>query len=154
MNEFEKLLVDLRRTGVEFILVGGMAVALAGYVRATEDVDILIRVDEENVVQLLSCLERFEESVADELHPEDFALEEGAIRVVGDFPLDVFTVMSGNKYGDLLPLTDKHGIEGTTVTYLNAEGLIKLKSESLRAKDQLDVRVLEEILREQDREGS
>jgi hypothetical protein len=37
---FEKLLVHLAKGDVDFILVGGLAVTLQGYVRFTEDVDI------------------------------------------------------------------------------------------------------------------
>lgn len=39
---FEKLLVLLADAKVDFLLVGGLAVTLQGYVRFTEDVDILI----------------------------------------------------------------------------------------------------------------
>ena len=36
---FEKLLALLAESGVRFIVVGGVAVAIQGYVRLTEDVD-------------------------------------------------------------------------------------------------------------------
>lgn len=39
---YEKLLVNLARADVKFIVVGGMAVALNGFLRTTEDVAILI----------------------------------------------------------------------------------------------------------------
>ena len=39
---YEKLLAKLARAEVKFIIVGGVAVALNGFVRTTEDVDILI----------------------------------------------------------------------------------------------------------------
>jgi len=42
MNPFEKLLVALAEAEVRFVTVGGMACAFNGYVRATQDVDILI----------------------------------------------------------------------------------------------------------------
>jgi hypothetical protein len=38
----EKLLVELVRANVNFIVVGGIAVALNGFLRTTEDVDILV----------------------------------------------------------------------------------------------------------------
>ena len=38
----EKLLARLAESGVRVILVGGLAVALHGYVRLTEDVAILL----------------------------------------------------------------------------------------------------------------
>jgi hypothetical protein len=40
--QFEKLLVELARHNVDFAVVGGVAVSLNGFVRATDDVDILV----------------------------------------------------------------------------------------------------------------
>ncbi|NRB73415.1 MAG: hypothetical protein HRU46_03570 [Verrucomicrobiales bacterium] len=37
---FEKLLVGLSKAKDDFVLVGGLAVSLNGYVRLTEDVDL------------------------------------------------------------------------------------------------------------------
>lgn len=150
MNAFERLLADLNEAGVEFVLVGGLAVALCGHIRATEDVDILIHTEGGNVARLLSGLETFGEGVARELRVEDFTLEEGAIRIVEDFPLDVFTQMSGYAYEDLLPYTEQHTVGDATIRHLNIEGLLMLKSDSLRPKDQLDVQALQAIQREQD----
>ena len=39
---FEKLLVLLAEPGVHFIMVGGVAVTLQGYVRLAENVDLLV----------------------------------------------------------------------------------------------------------------
>jgi len=49
---YEKLLAKLARAEIEFIIVGGVAVALNGFVRTTE-VDILIESSAENVTRLL-----------------------------------------------------------------------------------------------------
>jgi uncharacterized nucleotidyltransferase DUF6036 len=50
---YEKLLANLAHAEVKFIIVGGVAVALNGFVRTTEDVDILIESSSENVRRLL-----------------------------------------------------------------------------------------------------
>ncbi len=147
MDTFEKLLAGLCRCDVDYILVGGLAVALCGYVRATMDVDILVRADSANVARMLACLQRFGEGAARELAVEDFAVEEGAIRIVEDFPLDVFTLMNGQTYEDLLPLTALHEVEDVAIRHLTPEGLIRLKAGSLRPKDRLDVEALQAILR-------
>ncbi len=150
MDTFEKLLVGLRRSGVDYILVGGLAVMLCGYTRTTMDVDILVRHNSNNLERMLRALEDFGEGSAQELEVEDFTLEEGAIRVVEDFPLDIFTQMSGHTYEDLLSLTDEHQVRGVKIHYLNPEGLILLKEDSLRPKDQLDVQALKSIQRGRD----
>lgn len=48
MNMFE-LLKMLDEAGVEFVLVGGLAVALHGYHRVTMDVDVVVSMNEENL---------------------------------------------------------------------------------------------------------
>jgi len=64
---YEKLLAKLARAEVKFIIVGGVAVALNGFVRTTEDVDILIDASAENVIRLLDELRNFGEGHAREL---------------------------------------------------------------------------------------
>ena len=83
-------------------MVGGVAVALNGFVRTTEDVDILIERSPENVARLLDALSGFGEGHARDLTAADFDEAEGAIRIIEDFPLDVFTVMRGKRYADLI----------------------------------------------------
>ena len=138
----------MSRHDVKYILVGGLAVALCGFVRATLDVDILIQSRKDNIRRLLERLQNFGEGHARELETSDFKVEEGSIRIVEDFAVDVFTLMSGNTYEDLLPLTARHSLGDVDVVYLNAEGLIVLKAESLRPQDQIDVQALRNILRD------
>jgi predicted nucleotidyltransferase len=145
---YEKLLVDLARADVRFIVVGGVAVALNGFVRTTEDVDILIDRSPGNVGQLLTALASFGEGHARELSWADFDEAEGAIRVVEDFPLDIFTVMRGHRYADLIDSAEQTDIGGAAIRFLNADGLIRLKENSGREKDQIDIAALRKLARE------
>ena len=79
---FEKLLVILAEGGVGFVIVGGVAVTLHGYVRLTEDVDILLESSPANIQRFLDSLADYGEGFARELSQEDFTDEEGAIRIV------------------------------------------------------------------------
>lgn len=145
-HTFESLLADLARAGVDFIVVGGLAVALAGFPRMTDDVDLLINASPGNVARLLGALESFGEGAARELTPADFPLEEGAVRVAEHFDLDLFTLMNGWTYHDLSSMAVTHDVAGVPVRFLGAEGLLRLKQDSLRPKDQLDVQVLRSLL--------
>lgn len=147
-SAFERLLGDLSKADVDYILVGGLAVAFCGHVRATEDVDILVQVDDENLARLLEVLADFGEGAATELDMDDFELKEGAVRVVEDFPLDIFTQMSGYRYGDLESMTEMRRVNDHSVHHLNIEGLIALKKDSHRPKDQMDVAALRRIQEE------
>src|SRR6478752_5683683 len=147
---YEKLLAKLARADLKFIIVGGVAVALNGFVRATEDVDILIDSSAENVARLLDNLRNFGEGHARELSPADFSDSEGAIRIIEDFPLDVFTIMRAKRYADLVGATKTTRIDDVDVRYLNAEALIALKNHSQRDQDRIDVSALRSL---QDKNG-
>jgi hypothetical protein len=146
MTTFESVLAGLARDGVRFVVVGGLAVLRAGFVRLTEDVDILIEATEANVRSFLASIEAFSPAAAS-LSPADFPLEEGALRFAESFSVDVFTLMSGHTYADLLAQSEAYDVRGESVRFLGAEGLIRLKKDSLRPKDQIDVDALRAILR-------
>ncbi len=147
-HTFESLLAALGRGGVEFILVGGLAVAFSGYPRATFDLDILVEDSEENLERLLAVLRGFGSGSVRELSPADFTREEGCIRVNEDFPVDIFTLMNGKTYADLLPLSQPQTVANVTIRSLGPRGLILLKQGSLRPQDRLDVEVLRRNLEE------
>lgn len=147
MDTFASVLAALARADVDLIVVGGLAVAFAGFARVTDDVDILVDAEPDNLGRMLAVLEGFGEGAARELSPDDFPLEEGCVRVAEHFDLDIFTLMSGHAYADLLPMTDTHDVDGVPVRHLTADGLIRLKGDSLRPKDQLDVAALRAIQR-------
>jgi predicted nucleotidyltransferase len=148
---YEKLLESLARAEVKFIIVGGVAVALNGFVRTTEDVAILIERSPENIIRLLQTLARFGEGHARELTSADFDDAEGAIRIIEDFPLDVFTVLRGKSYSDLIHSARQTRIHNVAVNYLGAEALISLKENSQREKDQIDVSALRAAKRRDER---
>ena len=142
---YEKLLAKLARAEVKFFIVGGVAVALNGFVRTTEDVDILIDASSDNIGRLLDALGDFGEGHARQLRIADFSDSEGAIRIIEDFPLDVFTMMRGKRYADLVGATKTTQIDNVEVRYLNAQGLIALKGDSQRDQDRIDVSVLRSL---------
>jgi hypothetical protein len=145
--QFEKLLVALARSGVDFAVVGGLAVGMNGYARATKDADIIVSEAPDNIRRLLDCLSNWGEGWARELAVEEFQPQEGSIRVVEDFPLDIFTRLRGRSLEDFRPRLRKHETNGVTIPYLSPEDLIHCKEGSWREKDQHDVSVMKEILR-------
>jgi hypothetical protein len=50
------ILAELSREGVEFLVIGGVAVGFHGYVRATKDVDIVPAPDPQNLERLARVL--------------------------------------------------------------------------------------------------
>lgn len=145
-SQFEKLLVELARGGVDFAVVGGVAVSLNGFVRATDDLDILTSGTAGNVQRLLEVLGNWGEGFARELKIEDFVPREGSIRVMEDFELDIFTQMRGKTLDDFRPRLRVLETSGIRIPYLAPEDLIFLKQTSWREKDQIDVSTLRRLL--------
>lgn len=141
------MLADLARAQVDFAVVGGLAVILNGYPRLTVDVDILVEDSTENLNRLLSQLRLWGEGWARELQPEDFLAQEGCIRVIEEFELDIFTRLRGHPLDDFRPRMRVIRSADLDIPYLAPEDLILLKEGSWREKDQLDVAALREILR-------
>lgn len=80
-----------------------------------------------------------------ELTAADFSDSEGAIRIIEDFPLDMFTIVRGKRYADLVGTTKATRIDDFEIRYLNAEGLIALKGDSHRDQDRIDVSALRSL---------
>ncbi len=144
--QFEKLLAELVRSEVDFAVVGGIAISLNGYVRATDDADIIVAEAPDNIRRVLKCLEGWGEGWARELKEEDFVPQEGSIRVMEDFDLDIFTRMRGKSLDDFRPRLRYLETSGVRIPYISPQDLIYLKQGSWRDKDKLDVLAMQEII--------
>ncbi|MDB4265506.1 hypothetical protein N9891_02010 [bacterium] len=145
---FGRSSVRLARADVRFVVVGGIAVSLQGYVRLTEDVDILIDREEGNVLRFLNSLADYGEGFAREFFLEDFGPEEGALRLIEESEgcqLDIFTVMSRKSYFELAEDAEVFEVQGVEVLYASKKSLIELKSNTEREKDQLDVQAFKKL---------
>ena len=123
-----------------------MAVSLNGYVRATDDVGIIISTAPENIRKLLQCLMQWGEGWARELKEDDFSIETGAVRLIEDFALDMFVWMRGKSLDDFRPRLRHLEAGGVRIPYLAPEDLIFLKEGSWREKDKFDVQAMREIM--------
>jgi hypothetical protein len=92
---------------VVFVIVGGVAVTLHGYVRLAEDMDLLVWDDPE---VLGACCPRhgrrlFGQGFVCELKPSDFNNSKGATRIVeatGGCLVGIFTRMTGERFEDVV----------------------------------------------------
>src|SRR5689334_2023040 len=58
IGEIERLVTELARAGVRYVVVGGVGVVLHGYLRATEDLDVVIDSEPANLNRLHEVLRR------------------------------------------------------------------------------------------------
>ena len=61
-------------------------------------------------------------------------MEEGAVRVNEDFPVDLFTLMRSRTFADFAATARRLEIDEVVVRYFASESLIELKSASAREK--------------------
>ena len=146
ISRFEKLLAALVTDCADFAVVNGLAVIFNGYPRLTLDADILVDDRPANLRRLLDCLAGWGEGWARELKPEDFVAQEGSIRVMEEFDLDIFTRMGGKTLDDFRPRLRHLDTDSVRIPYLSPADLIFLKQDSWREKDKLDVLAMREIL--------
>jgi hypothetical protein len=141
-----RLLARFNEEGVEYVLVGGQAVRLNGYLRATEDIDVLIRASRVNGEKIIRALSFLASSA--ELKPEWFAPDYGGdvenIRVADDLLVDLLFAANGETYESIQQHVRELDIEGVRIKVLNIDGLLKTKTD-YREKDVLDKRVLMRI---------
>lgn len=148
ITSYEELLDRLVKERVKFALAGGLAVCLNGFVRTTDDVDILIDNSPDNVARLARCLADFGEGHGRDLTPADLTDEPGAVRIQEDFSLDLFVRMNGKTLADLSPWIGYYALKsGAEIPFLKAEALIETKKGSFREKDRADIGALTDISR-------
>lgn len=141
--DYIDMLKCLNKAGVDYILVGGWAVNMYGYIRATVDLDVWILADADNAKKVYSAVAEFGAPVS-EMKPEDFA-EYGMIFQIGVAPcrVDIISKISGVSYADAVTRAVPKTIDGIPVRIISLEDLIANKKASGRAKDLADVEVLE-----------
>lgn len=69
---FKNICRSLNEAGVRYLVVGGLAVNAHGYVRFTEDIDLVIWLDAENVKRAFSALGKSGYHPHQPVTPEDF----------------------------------------------------------------------------------
>lgn len=154
MKPFGELLEKLARAEVRYVMVGGGAVILHGHARTTNDLDIVIETTLDNARRLLAALATWGEGCGAELSPEELTARAiGPLRIVEDFPLDVFTLIRSRRldrafsYEDLLADAERRTVsEGVEITFASIPRLVDMKTNTNRGKDLTDIDILNEIL--------
>ena len=150
------LLTELAASGVEFILVGGLAAVAQGAPVTTFDVDIVHARSADNIDRLLDFLIRNHARYrgrpgGQPLGPSRPALEgPGHSLFMTDLgPLDVLgTIENGLDYDGLLTEHIELEVQGHPIRVLALATIVRHKRASPHAKDQQALPILEEALRQ------
>ncbi len=135
----------LNETGSNYLVIGGIACVLHGYVRATTDVDILIERTQANAERVLAALSTVGYGFAREWGAEEILRR--PITVIGDDPaVEVFTVAWSVKYEGAIGGSSVVDVDGVPIPLIGIDDLIATKQTG-RPLDIADIEALEEIKR-------
>lgn len=137
------LLQRFEQERVEYVLVGGQAVRLNGFLRATEDVDVLIKATRENGEKVKRAMSYL--AASKDLDPEWFITEPiENIRVADELLVDLLFAANGQTYESVQPYVREIAVDNVAIRVLDIDGLLLTKTD-YREKDILDKRVLSRI---------
>ncbi len=145
--EIEDLVNLCRRlndAGAKYIVVGGMAIIQNGYLRATQDIDLLVDSSEENFYRIKEAMLGLPDQAIREVEPGD--IEKYVVVRVGDEILvDLMQKACGINYDEAKPETRIVELDGVPIPVANPELLWRMKQTG-REKDRLDLLFLQELL--------
>lgn len=142
-QDFRDLLATFNARHVEYLIVGGHALAAHGLVRATKDLDVWVRPTPANALRVIDALAIFGAPLHD--LSEDDLVSAGTIFQIGVPPIriDIITAIDGVTFDEAWPSRIEARFGDQTVTVLSREYLIRNKRTSGRPQDLLDVGWLE-----------
>lgn len=159
-----ELLQSLADARVDYVLVGGLAVQLHGFLRATVDVDLVLAMNDSNLDRFIEVTKRFGlmpvvpvpiDALKNAGQIEQWYREKGMLAFAlrepeaGGGVVDVL-VRPGISFDRLSSGAVKGKLFGREVLIASVDDLIEMKRLANRPKDQLDIAALEKIRRGED----
>jgi hypothetical protein len=162
--KISELLESLSDEQVQYVLVGGLAVQLHGFLRSTFDIDLVLAMDDANLVRFITVAKRLGlipaipvaiESLRNDKQIEQWYREKGMLAFalrepqVGGSMVDVL-VHPDVPFETLNANAIVGEFSGRKVRIASIADLLAMKRVSNRPKDQLDIVALEKIMRGED----
>jgi predicted nucleotidyltransferase len=141
-KDLREFIVSLNSNGVEYLIVGGFALAFHGYPRYTGDIDIFIRTTPENARKLERVIYEFGFATTG-LSAKDF-LGVNQVVQLGQPPnrIDILTSLTGVDFEEAWLGRAISGIDGIPVFIIGWEAFLKNKRATGRAQDKADLEAL------------
>ena len=140
MTDFVRL---LKKNKVKYVLVGGFAVIYYGYVRTTQDIDIVVLPSRENAGKMLKVLKQFGFGGAG--FTLDVFEKEGTAIHLGAEPnrIDILTSLKGVSNRSIFAHAKRVRHKGISLKVISFRDLLACKKHSTRPKDLADADMLE-----------
>lgn len=138
-DDFREFLKSLNASHVDYLLVGGYAVGLHGYPRATVDMDIWVRPERANASRVVAVVQAFGFDTST-LHDELFIKPESIVRFgVPPFRIEIMTTIDGVQFDECFRRAIRFDIDGVPVTVISLSDLKVNKRAAGRHKDLNDL---------------
>ncbi|HTG60339.1 MAG TPA: hypothetical protein VMG63_13160 [Terriglobia bacterium] len=137
-----RFIESLNSNGVEYLIVGAVALAYHGFPRYTGDLDVLVRNSPGNTRRLESALAGFGFASLG-LKAADFADSYRVIQLgVPPNRIDLLTSITGVPFDEAWGDRVDADLEGIRVSFISRQALIRNKRLTGRAQDKADLEVL------------
>ncbi len=135
-EDFKDFIKFLNLNEVRYLLVGGWAVGLYGYPRATKDIDFLIAIDDDNLNKMIKALSDFGGPTAETKH----LCKPGSVFRMGSPPvqIDIINQASGINFEDCYKRKNIIQLDEIEISVISKEDLIINKLASGRIQDEAD----------------
>lgn len=137
--DFSEFLRLLNENEVEYLVVGGFAVALHGYPRATADIDVWVSTSADNARRIVLALQAFGFDVPT-LSEELFLTPERIVRMgVAPLRIELLTSIDGVEFEGCADRAMWVDVEGESIPVIGLDDLKVNKRASGRSKDLADL---------------
>ncbi|MEJ2422468.1 MAG: nucleotidyl transferase AbiEii/AbiGii toxin family protein, partial [Acidobacteriota bacterium] len=141
-SDFRDLLELLNKHHVEFILVGGYALAFHGAPRYTGDMDLFVHRSSKNAASIMAALNEFGFGGVG-LTTDDFLKENTVIQLgVPPVRIDLVTSLTGVSWEDAYLSRESANYGGVPVSYIGRDQFITNKKATGRKRDLADLEAL------------
>ena len=138
-QDFSEFLKLLNANRVEYLVIGGYAVAHYGYPRPTADFDVWVAIGTDNIARTITAITEF--GFADAALTPDVLMVPGRIIRMGVPPmrLEVMNAIDGVEFTECYARRNAVELDGTLVNMISLADLKKNKSSTGRNKDKSDL---------------
>ena len=143
-NDLVRLCAALNAQGASYIVVGGMAIIQQGFLRATEDIDLLLETSRKNQARVLKALEILPDQAVREMNEDDLDAYQ-VVRIADEIVVDLMLSACGVGYDDAVTEIEFVMIQGVSIPFASAKLLLRTK-QTYRDKDIPDRIFLEQKL--------
>lgn len=109
-----------------YIVVGGMAIVQQGFLRATEDIDLLLESSRQNQVRVRKALEILPYKAVREMTEDDLDAY-SVVRVADEIVVDLMLSACGIGYNDAVDQIECVEIQGVPIPFASAKLLLRTK---------------------------